>query len=123
MSRPRWRRALAAALLIPALLAVGEGLHHHETLAALLSPAVNAHAVQTISTHDPQSRASHWHAASVVHEDACVACSVHRAAGVTSALAFVSVLRVACAAHAYAASSRVSFARLALGSRAPPALL
>jgi hypothetical protein len=124
MSTPFWRRLLALTLLVPALLAVGEGLHHHETLAALMSsgPAA-AITPQAISSHDPHSPASHWHAAVIVHEDACVACSVQRATGTPSVGGFEAPLEISLASHANTASIRVSFARLALGSRGPPFLL
>ena len=124
MSTPRWRRLLALALLVPALLAVGEGLHHHETLAALLSadPAA-ASTPQTVSSHSPLSPGSHWHSSVLVREDSCVACSVHRASAMSATTRFEAPVACSLAAHALAASVRLSFARLPHGSRAPPAPL
>ncbi|HEX4441223.1 MAG TPA: hypothetical protein VH854_14190 [Thermoanaerobaculia bacterium] len=118
------RRLLALALLVPALLAVGEGLHHHETLAALLSagPAA-ANAPRAISSHNPLSHGSHWHAVVLVHEDSCAACSAQRAFGLPTSAAVDAPLSVSRTARAYTASVRLSFTRLALRSRAPPSLL
>lgn len=124
MSTPRWRRLLALALLVPALLAVGEGLHHHETLAALLSPAeATSGTARAISGHNPLSAESHWHAVVLLQEDACAACSIHRASAMPTALLAVAPITISFRAHSYAASIRPSFARIALGSRAPPSLL
>lgn len=122
MSTPVCRRLLALALLVPALLAAGEGLHHHETLAALLSPA-GAGDTRVVSSHNPLSRACHWHASVLVHEDPCVACSVHRAGGLPAEVGFEPALTASFRARAFTASIRPSFSLLALGSRAPPALL
>ncbi len=109
-----------AALLLLATVAGAAALHHHEDLAGTVGGAGGD---RVVSNHSPLSKASHWHSGIHVKDDPCLACSTQRGAGMPAAAGFVVPLLASFMAVAARAASARSFARLPLGSRAPPVLL
>ena len=119
----RLTRRLLGAALIAGVCAASAAPHNHSFEELLGGPSAAA-GEQAITTHDPHSRASHWHAViRFVKDNPCLACQWHRLAGASLVAGFVaptlSVLPAALAAPAIlrpASLGRPS-------SRAPPALL
>jgi hypothetical protein len=115
-------RRLLGAVLTVSICVASAAPHNHSFEELLGRPsAAGEHAV---TTHDPHSRASHWHAViRFVKETPCLACQWHRISGGFSQTGFApSVLSVSRAENLVAATVRFA----ALGqqsSRAPPALL
>ena len=111
-------RRIAAGLVLLGAFA-GAGLHHHEDLAGI----VGAPAERALSSHDPLSRGSHWHAAVVAKDDPCLACHGQRAAGLSveghGAAPVASVRFRGAGGPALPTVAALS----THGSRAPPALL
>ena len=116
-------RRLFGAALIASVCAASAAPHNHSFDELLGGPSAAA-GEQAITTHDPHSRASHWHAViRFVKENPCLACQWHRFAGANAVAGVISPgLSVLPAALAAPASLRTA----SLGrpsSRAPPALL
>lgn len=115
------RRLLGSALI--AVVAASSTARHNHPLSELPG-GLSAGAEQAVTTHDPHSRASHWHAViRFVKEDPCLACQWHRLAGACYQPAVAPpIVSVSLANYALPATLRSS----SLGrpsSRAPPALL
>lgn len=118
----RMTRRLLGGALIAFVVATSAAPHNHP-LGELLGGSV-ASGERAITTHDPHSRASHWHAViRFVKEDPCLACQWHRLPGAPSQAAVASqVFSVSFGDHALPAVVRSG----SLGrpsSRAPPTLL
>ena len=117
-ARSAFLRRLAAGIVLLGTLG-GAGLHHHENLAG----TVGAPAERALSSHDPLSRGSHWHAAVVAKDDLCLACHGQRAVGLSveghGAAPVASVRFRGAGGPALPAVAALS----THGSRAPPALL
>jgi hypothetical protein len=115
------RRFLGGALIAVAF-ATSTAPHNHP-LGELLG-GFQASSEHAVTTHDPHSRASHWHAViRFVKENPCLACQWHRLSGAFSYAGLASpTLSVSPADHAVPAAVRsASLGRPS--SRAPPALL
>jgi hypothetical protein len=115
------RRLLGSALI--AVVATSSTAPHNHPLDELAG-GLSGGAAQAVTTHDPHSRASHWHAViRFVKEAPCLACQWHRLAGACSQAAVApAIVAVPLADHALPAALRST----SLGrptSRAPPALL
>ena len=116
-------RRLLGAALIASVCAASEAPHNHSFDELLSGPSAAA-GEQAVTTHDPQSRASHWHAViRFVKENPCLACQWHRLAGASAVVGVVSrSFSISPAAIAAPASLRpASLGRPS--SRAPPTLL
>jgi hypothetical protein len=118
----RFRRRLAAWVLLAATAAGSAATHRHADLREL-EPGRESGAT-VLTHHDPLSPDFHLHAVSrVVHDDPCPACHGQRIVGLASnaatALDTLSV-RLFAALPPRAARSVARFTRL---SRGPPALL
>jgi hypothetical protein len=114
-------RRLLGAALIAGVCAASAAPHNHSFDELLGGFSAGE---QAVTTHDPHSQASHWHAViRFVKENPCLACQWHRLAGASAVAALVSpTLSVLPAALAAPASLRpASLGRPS--SRAPPALL
>lgn len=111
-------RRLAAGLLLLGALA-GVGLHHHEDLAG----AVGAPSERVLSSHNPLSRATHWHSAVRVKDDPCLACHGQRAAGLSPEAHDAAVVAAVLFHGSKIAAAPAAAALASHGSRAPPALL
>ena len=116
-------RRLLGAALIAGVCAASAAPHNHSFDELLGGPSAAA-GEQAVTTHDPHSRASQWHAViRFVKENPCLACQWHRLAGATAVAGLVSpTLSVSPATLAAPTSLRPA----CLGrpsSRAPPALL
>ncbi|MFY9550439.1 MAG: hypothetical protein WAU32_04755 [Thermoanaerobaculia bacterium] len=123
--RPASRlQRLAGGFLLLAAFAASGSLHHHEDLGGALLPGSGSGGLErVVSSHSPLSKAAHWHSGVRVKDDPCLACSVQRAVGMPASTHFVEPSLAAVRAADSAAAVSGSFARLPLGSRAPPALL
>jgi len=116
-------RRLFGAALIASVCAASAAPHNHSFDELLGGPSAGA-GQQAVTTHDPHSRASHWHAViRFVKENPCLACQWHRLPGASAGTGLVSpTLSVSPAALAApAAILPASHGRPS--SRAPPALL
>ena len=116
-------RRLFGAALIAGVCAATAAPHNHPFDELLGGPSAAA-GEQAVTTHDPHSRASHWHAViRFVKENPCLACQWHRLAGASAATGLVSPTLSASPA-AVAAPEILRPASLGRpSSRAPPALL
>jgi hypothetical protein len=115
------RRLLGGALIAVAF-ATSTAPHNHP-LGELFGGFSTA-GERAVTTHDPHSRASHWHAViRFVKEEPCLACQWHRLSGTFSNAGFASpTLSISPADQADPATVRSA----SLGqpsSRAPPTLL
>jgi hypothetical protein len=116
-------RRLVGAALIAGVWAASAAPHNHsfDELVGGPSAAAGEHAV---TTHDPHSRASHWHAViRFVKENPCLACQWHRLCG--ASLVVGPAPPILSVSHAILASP-ASIRAASLGrpsSRAPPGLL
>jgi hypothetical protein len=115
------RRLLGLALIAVAL-ATSTAPHNHplgEFVGGFSSGGEHA-----VTTHDPNSRASHWHAViRFVKEEPCLACQWHRLSG-TSLVA--GLMPPILSSHIAENSVPASVRAASLGqpsSRAPPSLL
>ena len=116
-------RRLLGAALIAGVCAASAAPHNHSFDELLAGPSAAA-GEQAVTTHDPHSRASHWHAViRFVKENPCLACQWHRLSGAFSYAGLASpTLSVSPADQAVPAALRsASLGRPS--SRAPPALL
>lgn len=116
-------RRLFGAALVAGVCAASAAPHNHSFDELLGGPSA-ASGEQAVTTHDPHSRASHWHAViRFVKENPCLACQWHRLSGASAVAGVVSPsLSVLPAALSAPASLRsASLGRPS--SRAPPALL
>lgn len=116
------RRLLGAALI--ASVCTASAAPHNHSFDELIGGVSAAAGEQAVTTHDPHSRASHWHAViRFVKENPCLACQWHRLSGASAVAGHISqTLSVLAAALAAPASLRsASLGRPS--SRAPPALL
>jgi hypothetical protein len=115
-------RRLAAWALLAAILAAGAAPHRHLGLA---DEGAGEKASQSVlTTHDPLSRAFHWHAVlKVVQEDACWACHWNRLFSLGSTSACCPALLPGRALALLPPRSALSVARFTRLSRGPPALL
>jgi hypothetical protein len=118
----RLTRRLLGGALIAVVAATSTAPHNHP----LSEPVggLSAGGEQAVTTHDPHSRASHWHAViRFVKENPCLACQWHRLPGVCLLAGLdPPILSVSRTDHAVLAIARSS----SLGqpsSRAPPGLL
>jgi hypothetical protein len=115
------RRVLGGALIAVAF-ATSTAPHNHPL--DELPGGFSAAGERAVTTHDPHSRASHWHAViRFVKEEPCLACQWHRLSGAFSYDGLASpTLSVSPADQADPATVRPA----SLGqpsSRAPPTLL
>ena len=115
------RRLLGGALIAVAF-ATSTAPHNHPL--GELGGEFSAAGERAVTTHDPHSRASHWHAViRFVKEEPCLACQWHRLSGAFSCAGLASpTLSVSSADHAVPGTVRSA----SLGqpsSRAPPSLL
>ena len=115
------RRLLGSALI--AVVAANSTAPHNHSLSEFAGE-LSAGAEQAVTTHDPHSRASHWHAViRFVKEDPCLACHWQRLAGACSQAAAArptfSVSPGDCALPAAVRSASLGRP----STRAPPALL
>ena len=115
------RRLLSGALI--AVVCVTSTAPHNHPLSEL-SGAFTAVGERAVTTHDPHSRASHWHAViRFVKEEPCLACQWHRLSGAFSYAGLASpTLSASPSDQAVPATVRSA----SLGqpsSRAPPTLL
>jgi len=115
-------RRLPSAALIALALAASTAPHNHP-LGELVG-GFSAAGDYAVTTHDPHSRASHWHAViRFVTEDPCLACQWHRLSG-PSAVAGVAAPTLSIFPADHAVPARVRSASLGQpSSRAPPTLL
>jgi hypothetical protein len=116
------RRLLGAALI--ACVGAAAAAPHNHSFDELLGSPSTAAGEQAVTTHDPHSRASHWHAViRFVKENPCLACQWHRLAG---ASAVVGVASPSLSTSPATLAAPASLRPASLGrpsSRAPPALL
>ncbi len=115
------RRLLGAALI--AVVAASSAAPHNHPLDEITGGRLTG-AEQAVTTHDPHSRASHWHAViRFVKEDPCLACQWQRLASARPAAALSapghSVLPASLAPPASLRSASLGQP----SSRAPPTLL
>jgi len=115
-------RRLLGATLVAVLFATSTASHNHP-LGELIG-GYSASGERAVTTHDPNSRASHWHAViRFVKEDPCLACQWHRLAGaLCQAAAAPAIVAVSSPNYTVPAALR----SIPLGqpsSRAPPTLL
>src|SRR5687768_6076765 len=113
-------RRLAGFIVVLAILAAGSASHHH----AALSLDPEGRSEEVVTTHDPSSNASHWHAIlDIVALESCWACPCSR---------LFDLPRPGGLSHAGLDSRRwnalppraaSSVARFTRRSRAPPILL
>jgi hypothetical protein len=115
-------RRLLGATLVAVLFATTTASHNHP-LGELIGGA-SASGERAVTTHDPNSRASHWHAViRFVKEDPCLACQWHRLPGSCPQAGVACPVLSSSFAQTLAALP-VRFNSLGQpSSRAPPALL
>ena len=115
-------RRLAAWALAAVVFAASAAPHRHFGLAD--EGAGDKASQSVLTTHDPLSRAFHWHAVlKIVQEDACWACHWNRVAGLSSTSAYRPALLPGRALALLPPRSALSVARFTRLSRGPPALL
>jgi hypothetical protein len=122
MSSGRQLRRLTAGLLLTAVVAAAGGLHNHQSLSSLVSPATPGSPEQVVSNHSPLSGASHWH--SIVRSDdhPCLACHAHRFAAVMRGAHGPAAVALGLFVS-HAAPLRAAFlSRLGDPTRGPPSL-
>ena len=116
-------RRLLGAALIAGVCAASAAPHNHSFDELIGGPATAA-GEQAVTTHDPHSRASHWHAViRFVKENPCLACQWHRLAGASAVAGLVSPTHSALPAPLGAPASLRPASLGRPSSRAPPALL
>jgi len=115
-------RRLAAGALAAAVFAAGAAPHRHFDL---VDEGAGDKASQSLlTTHDPLSRAFHWHAVlKIVQEEPCWACHWNRVAGLSSTSTYRPALLPGRALALLPPRSARSVARFTRLSRGPPALL
>ncbi len=118
MTAPR----LSAWALAGAVLGASVVPHRHLGLDS--EPGVERASTSVLTTHNPLSKASHWHAVlRIVEEDPCWACHWHRIGILSPSAAAIGPVRASRRLAALPPRSAVSVARFTLRSRAPPSLL
>jgi hypothetical protein len=117
-------RRLFGAALIAGVCAASAAPHNHSFDELLGGPSAAA-GDQAVTTHDPHSRASHWHAViRFVKENPCLACQWHRLTGASVVAGLASpTLSVSPAALAAWASIRAASLGRPSSRAPPPALL
>lgn len=115
-------RRLAAWALAVAVFAAGAAPHRHIGLED--EGAGDKPSQSVLTTHDPLSRAFHWHAVlKIVQEDPCWACHWNRVAGLSSISTYLAALLPGQALALLPPRSALSVARFTRLSRGPPPLL
>jgi len=113
-------RRLAGSITLAAIIAACAATHHH----AALGPESENSSEEVVTTHNPLSTASHWHAIlKIVPVEACWACHWSRVAGAPPTAAATSPVVTARNINALPPRSALSIARFTRRSRGPPALL
>lgn len=113
-------RRLAGSITLAAVVAASAASHHH----AALGLDSEKPSEEVVTTHNPLSNASHWHAIlKILLVDACWACHWSRIAGVPPAAAVPGPLVTARKLNALPPRSALSVARFTRRSRGPPTLL
>jgi hypothetical protein len=114
------RRLLGGALIAVAF-ATSTAPHNHP-LGELFGGFSTA-GERAVTTHDPHSRASHWHAViRFVKEEPCLACQWHRLLGIGSRAALAVTLSTGPALVLPPPGSPASVSRFTLPSRGPPSI-
>jgi hypothetical protein len=115
------RRLLGGALIAVAL-ATSSAPHNH-ALGEFVG-AFSAGGEHAVTTHDPHSRASHWHAViRFVKEEPCLACQWHRLSGASLVAGFMPPILSPHPAEHFVPTSLRSPSLGQPSSRAPPDLL
>jgi hypothetical protein len=113
-------RRLAGCLALLAIIAASATSHHH----ALLALDSETSSEEVVTTHNPFSNASHWHAIlKVVPLDPCWACHWSRLFGLSWATDVSLPLLASRSLGTLPPRSAISVARFTRRSRAPPTLL
>jgi hypothetical protein len=75
------RRRFLGGVLVAVIAAIAGAPHNH-SIDELVGGGSSAAGERAVTTHDPHSRASHWHAViRFVKEDPCLACQWQRLPG------------------------------------------
>jgi hypothetical protein len=113
-------RRLAGCLVLLAVLAAASASHHH----AVLDLDSDTRSEEVVTTHDPFSNASHWHAIlKILQVDPCLACHWSRFSAIPRSPAVSHVILAARKLNFLPPRSAISISRFTRRSRAPPALL
>jgi hypothetical protein len=113
-------RRLTGSALLAAVLAAATASHHH----AVLDTDSEARSEEVVTTHNPYSNASHWHAIlRIVPVDPCWACHWSRLFGLPWAAEASLPALAGRTLNALPPRSAISVAYFTRRSRAPPALL
>jgi hypothetical protein len=114
------RRLLGGSLI--AVVAATSTAPHNHPLAELFGGS-SAAVERAVTTHDPHSRASHWHAViRFVKENPCLACQWHRLLGIGSRAALAITVSTGPALVLPPPGSPASVSRFTLPSRGPPSI-
>ena len=116
-------RRFVGGLLVAATALVFAAPHRHALSDFSDAEGMIAGGERVVSSHDPLSRASHWHASRIVKDDDCIACRAHRFSApfrMDSVPAPVLGSPFACAPQTDNLASRL---QTPSASRAPPSLL
>jgi hypothetical protein len=112
-------RRLTGSITLAAIVAACAATHHH----AALGPESEGSSEEVVTTHNPLSTASHWHAIlKILPVEPCWACHWSRVAGVPPTAAVTRPVVTACKLNALPPRSALSVARFTRRSRAPPDL-
>jgi hypothetical protein len=115
------RRLLGGALVaVVCAIAIAP---HNQSLDELFGGPSLGSAEQAVTTHDPHSRASHWHAViRFVKENPCLACHWNRLLGLGSGVVVGFALSCAASVVLVQPVSPASAPWFTLPSRGPPSL-
>jgi hypothetical protein len=113
-------RRLTGSVVLAAVLAAVTASHHH----AVLATDSETGSEEVVTTHNPSSTASHWHAIlKIVPVDPCWACHWSRLFGLPWAAEVSLPAPASRTLNALPPRSAISVARFTRRSRAPPPLL
>jgi hypothetical protein len=112
-------RRLVVSITLAAIVAACAATHHH----AAFGPESETSSEDVVTTHNPLSTASHWHAIlKILPVEPCWACHWSRVAGVPPTAAATGPVVTAGKLNALPPRSVISIARFTRRSRGPPDL-
>ena len=112
-------RRLAGLLALAAIVAAGAASHHHSFLTA----DFETRSEEVVTTHNPLSTASHWHAIlKILPIDPCWACHWSRLSTNLRSIGVSRPIFTGSKVNALPLRSAISVARFTRRSRAPPDL-